>query len=79
MVINRYPLIIQNKIKGYFDYSACIYPIGYHANGEQYFFNHEDIAEIIFVGYAHPIEDKLMEYYQKKLPMISYPKFSIHQ
>ena len=78
MIINRYPLTIQNGVKGYYDYSACIYPIGVNTNNEQYFFNHEDIVEVIFEGYVNQMEEKLQEYYHEKAPSITYPKFSIY-
>lgn len=77
MIISRYPLTIINGVKGYFHYSACTYPIGVEVNEEPSLFNHEDIAEVLFEGYVNPLEEKLMEYYQKKEASISYPKLSI--
>lgn len=79
MIISRYPLTLQNGVKGYFDYSACIFPVGVDINSEQYFFNEEDITEVLFEGYVNPMEEKLREYYQKKAPSIPYPKLSIHE
>lgn len=77
MIINRYPLTMINGVKGYYDYSSCIYPIGFDVNSEQYFFNHEDIIEVVFEGYVNPMEEKLREYLSENINKTIYPKFSI--
>ena len=51
MITTRYPLTIKNGVKGYYDYGACVYPIGVQVDDDPYLFNHEDIAEVIFEGY----------------------------
>ena len=42
MIINRFPLFNKEGTIGYFDYSACIFPIG-NVDNQVYFFNAEDI------------------------------------
>lgn len=36
MIVTRFPLTVKNNIKGYYDYGACIYPVGVQANEELY-------------------------------------------
>ncbi|OPG95070.1 cytoplasmic protein [Chryseobacterium mucoviscidosis] len=40
-----------------FDYIGCLYPEGYINADYTYVFNHEDIEEIIFRGYADEEEE----------------------
>ena len=35
MIINRFPLFNKEGTIGYFDYSACIFPIGYVDESEE--------------------------------------------
>lgn len=79
MITSRYPLSkdVNGKV-GYYDYTACVYPLGIVHNEEPYFFNHEDILEVLFIGLITPQEEKLREYYLKNIKSSSYPKFSIN-
>ena len=45
MIINRGALFNHEGTIGYFDYSACIYPLG-QTEQTVHFFNEEDIEEI---------------------------------
>ena len=78
MIITRLPLTIKDGQKGYYDYGACLYPTGVEANDDPYLFNHEDIAELLFIGYSNAQEEKLQEYIKQKIPGITYPKFNIN-
>lgn len=66
MITSRYPLTVINDVKGYFHYSSCTYPIGIEVDENPSLFNHEDITEVLFIGYVNPMEEKLVEYYQNK-------------
>ncbi|NEN76012.1 DUF4176 domain-containing protein [Pelistega sp. NLN82] len=59
MITTRYPLTVKDNVKGYYNYGACIYPIGMQANDNPYLFNHEDITEVIFEGYVNLMEKNL--------------------
>ncbi|MGC7559722.1 DUF4176 domain-containing protein [Pasteurella sp. PK-2025] len=80
MIITHYPISINEKgERGYYDYSACIYPFGVDMNDDPYLFNHEDIRQVFFIGYVNPLEEKLIEQYTKNLSKIPYRKLSINE
>lgn len=73
MIIARNGLFTQNGVTGYLDYVACLYPVG--LSSKTFYFNREDIKDIIFVGY---IDDKELKYQQLYLEMeFEYPKLII--
>ena len=49
-----------NKDKVY-DYLAVPYPEGYVGGEKNFLFNHEDINDIIFIGYTNPERDTFMK------------------
>lgn len=51
MIINRGPIIEIEGQKYIFDYSACKYPVGV-VEDQIYYFNEENIDEVIFEGYS---------------------------
>lgn len=79
MIISRYLLTTKNNTVGYCDYTACIYPLGIIPNEDPYFFNHEDIVEVIFEGFVNPQEERLQKYYSEKLESIKYPRLNIYE
>jgi len=76
MVISRTPLREIEGIVGYFDYAACVYPIGF-VNQLTYFFNAEDIAEVCFDGYVDEEEEKFRTIYEEEIAKVAYPKLTI--
>lgn len=76
MIINRYPLYDYKGTIGYFDYSACIYPVG-NIDNQFYYFNHEDIGIVCFEGYQDDLEERIQKKFEEELPKISYPRFSL--
>ena len=76
MIISRVPLYNNKGNIGYFDYSACVYPFG-HTSQNAFFFNEEDIEEIVFMGFKDADEDKFLELYEKQINEITYPKFHL--
>ncbi|OFI46004.1 hypothetical protein BG261_09025 [Floricoccus tropicus] len=60
MIINVGPVVEKDGKEYYFDYTGCIYPEG--VNPEQvYYFNNEDIDEVIFDGYLDDDGKRLIE------------------
>lgn len=53
-----------------YDYIGVIYPEGNLGDGSQFFFNHENIAEVFFRGYENEERQKfveqLSEYYSNR-------------
>lgn len=61
---------------GYFDYSACLDPTG-QTNQQVFFFNEEDIEEILFEGYRDEDEEKFCQIYEEATKNIKYPKLQL--
>lgn len=73
MIIVRNGLLTKEGVTGYMDYVACLYPVG--LNSKSYYFNREDIKEILFVGYIDELELRYQQLYlEEKFP---YPRFTL--
>lgn len=65
MIISHYPLTQKDLKVGYYDYGACLYPEGLVESGiNEYFFNDEDVDEIVFKGF---VNDEEKEYEERLL------------
>ena len=76
MIINRFPLFNKEGTIGYFDYSACIFPIG-NVDNQVYFFNTEDIDIVWFKGYVDEREEVMQSKFKEEYLKISYPRLEI--
>ena len=45
-----------------FDYIGVLYPEGYLSNEYNFLFNHEDINDIVFLGYNNPERENFLDY-----------------
>ncbi|MBK0084293.1 DUF4176 domain-containing protein [Lactococcus sp. S64] len=64
MILNRGPIVEQNEEKVLFDYTGAIYPNGLDPE-QVYYFNDEDIDEVVFEGYKDGEEKRFIELYSK--------------
>lgn len=78
MITARFPLYENNGKMGYFDYAGCFYPQG-QLNGENYFFNTEDIDNVHFIGYITDEEKAIQIGLEDKIKSIPYPKIDIEE
>lgn len=76
MIVGRYPLYDKEGTIGYFEYVACLYPTG-ASDDRMYYFNHDNIDEVIFKGYVNDKEEKLQRLFDSEKTAIKYPKFTI--
>ena len=76
MIISRTPLYDNNRIVGYYDYGACLYPLG-QTGSNLYFFNQENIREICFQGYIDENEMEYRKKYDEQIKKVTYPKLTI--
>lgn len=58
MIIGYYSLKYQNSVKIY-DYCGCVYPEGMLLSNNLFSFNHQDIAEVLFIGFKSEEYDVL--------------------
>lgn len=73
MIIVRNGLLTKNGITGYMDYVACLYPVG--LNSKTFYFNREDIKDILFIGYVDELELKYQQLYLEE--KFNYPRFTL--
>ncbi|WP_115727035.1 DUF4176 domain-containing protein [Actinomyces culturomici] len=78
MVVGRVPLYRDESRFGYFDYMAVKYPVGLTEEAIAYF-NAEDIAEVLFEGFADSDDDAIQNAYANALASgsIGYERLSI--
>lgn len=76
MIISRTPLYNNEGTIGYFDYSGCVYPQG-QINQQMYFFNEEDIEQVIFEGYRDEAEEAYCKMYFENINNVRYPRLHL--
>lgn len=76
MIVSRLPLMQRGQEVGYFDYGACLYPEG-KVTEQDYFFNQEDIDEILFKGFSDDDDVKYQQQLNKGLENVQYPHFHL--
>lgn len=64
MILNRAPIIEEDGEQLLFDYSGAIYPIGLNPE-EVFYFNDEDIDEVVFEGFKDEEETRFIQLYEK--------------
>lgn len=73
MILNRGPVIQNNDREEFFDYSGCIYPIGFNID-EIFYFNKDNIDRIVFEGYSNEEEVRFQELLNEGFSKIDIPK-----
>ena len=76
MIIGICPLYNDNGTIGYFDYSACLYPLG-QTDQNSIFFNEEDIEEVVFMGYEDETYEKFKALVPKQIENVKYPHLKV--
>lgn len=64
MILNRAPLVEENGTNVWYDYSACKFPMGLDIN-EVFYFNEENISNVIFEGYFDDTEKRFRDFYSE--------------
>ena len=62
MILNRGPIIETNGEQKMFDYSGCFYPQGLDPENV-FYFNHENIDEVVFEGFRDEEEERFQKIY----------------
>lgn len=64
MILNKGPLVEQQGEKVFFDYTGALYPQGLDPE-QVYYFNDEDIDEIVFEGFKDEEEQRFETLYKQ--------------
>ncbi|AXJ12910.1 DUF4176 domain-containing protein [Streptococcus pluranimalium] len=64
MILNRGAIVDLGQGEVYFDYSACVYPIGFNPE-KIFYFNEENIDKVLFEGYRDEDEERFLELYSQ--------------
>lgn len=78
MIISRAALYNNQGTLGYFEYSACLYPNG-HTNQNAFFFNEENIEEIIFEGFCDKDEENFAMAFEEQIEKTKYPRLHLEE
>lgn len=70
MILNRGAVVEQDDTQVYFDYTGALYPEGLNPV-QVYYFNREDIDEVIWEGHSDSDEKRYVELYEKWLTSIN--------
>lgn len=76
MIVSYLPLTELEGQKGYFDYGGIAFPQGM-TDEKIFFFNKEDIQQVIFVGYTDVTFQKMLDNYDDLISEIPYKKLII--
>lgn len=75
MIITQFPVTRVNGEEGYFDFGAVTLPIGLTTEGE-YFFNREDIKQILFLGYVDSNYQEFASKYEELVESMTYKRLT---
>lgn len=64
MILNRGAIIQKDNQDIVYDYSACVYPIGFSPE-HTYYFNEENIDKIVYRGFRDEDEERFEEMYME--------------
>ena len=76
LIASRLPLFDNEGEIVYYDYGAYLYPEG-QISEHMFYFNHDDIEEVIFEGFTDEEEEKFQEIMNENIENIPYPKFQV--
>lgn len=77
MVITRGALVEQNGQVAYFDYGSVTIPQGMSTPDQVYFFNRENVEQVIFEGYVNEEEKVFASQYDENISNCGFPKAKI--
>lgn len=77
LIIARASVVIENKTEIYYDYGAVLIPQGMVTPENVFFFNRENIQEVIFRGYENDNERQFSGQYNKIVEQSPYPKGTV--
>lgn len=64
MIIGIKPVSEDNP-NTVFDYIGVVYPEGYLSNEYNFLFNHNDINDVVFIGYNNPEREDFIEFMEE--------------
>ena len=77
MIIARATIVNSGISEVYYDYGAVLIPQVMISPEEVYFFNKENVEEIIFIGFSNEVEHEFEEQYDNLVSNSKFKKGSI--
>ncbi|MCK1222207.1 DUF4176 domain-containing protein [Streptococcus uberis] len=77
LIVTRAAIIEEDGVEVYFDYGSVLIPQGMVSPENVYFFNIENIENIIFKGYENTDEINFQNNYEQMISKTSYPKGNV--
>lgn len=77
MIIARASVVEEDRKQVYYDYGAVLIPQGMVSPEAVYFFNKENVAQVIFEGFRNKEEDEFENQYDSMISHSDYIKGSV--
>ena len=65
MITGIKPVLVDNP-DTVFDYIGVVYPEGYLSNDYNFLFNHNDINDVVFIGYNNPEREDFIKFMEEE-------------
>ncbi|MGJ7921757.1 DUF4176 domain-containing protein [Neobacillus sp. LXY-4] len=65
VIYGRKQILLSGEEPKMYDYLGCFFPEGYINQDYSFVFNHEDIEEILFIGFINEEEKQFVEFLSK--------------
>lgn len=78
MIIARASIVEEARKQVYYDYGAVLIPQGMVSPEAVYFFNKENVAQVVFEGFRNKEEDEFESRYDSILDHSDYTKGSVN-
>ncbi|WP_424554762.1 DUF4176 domain-containing protein [Streptococcus agalactiae] len=79
LIVTRAAIIKEDGVEVYFDYGSVLIPQGMVSPENVYFFNSENIEEIIFIGFENEAEKEFQVNYENMIDQSIYPKGKVEE
>ena len=77
MIVTRASIVEDNGKEVYFDYGSVLIPQGMVSPESVYFFNKENVGEVLFKGFENDAEIQFAEQYDLMISKTNIPKCEI--
>ncbi|MCC9763181.1 DUF4176 domain-containing protein [Streptococcus agalactiae] len=79
MIVTRAAIIEEDGVEVYFDYGSVLIPQGMVSPENVYFFNAENVEEVIFKGFENEAEKDFQSNYETMIEQSIYPKGNVEE
>lgn len=71
LMITGYSIIAKDNLGKIYDYSGCLYPVGFLSSDQTAVFNHDQIDKIFAIGYSDDEQKQFIQTLKEKMKDIN--------